>query len=149
MDLMNLLKVGATLIQNDSDKATSGLDIGDITTALSGLLGNSSGSGLDLSSIMSGLAQSGLSDTVGSWLGSGQNASISPNEVSNLLGEDKVAQFASQLGISKESAAGALAGILPEMVDKATQNEGSAVDDLLSQVGGAGNALNMLGKMFG
>jgi uncharacterized protein YidB (DUF937 family) len=149
MDLMNLLKVGATLIQNDSDKATSGLDIGDITTALSGLLGNSSGSGLDLSSIMSGLAQSGLSDTVGSWLGSGQNAPISPNEVSNLLGEDKVAQFASQLGISKESAAGALAGILPEMVDKATQNEGSAVDDLLSQVGGAGNALNMLGKMFG
>jgi uncharacterized protein YidB (DUF937 family) len=117
MDLMDLLKVGGSLIQGNSDDATTGLDVGDIANALGGLLGNSEG-GLDLGSLVGGLSQNGLGEIVGSWLGSGENASISMEQVTDLLGSDKIAEFASQLGLSTESAAGALADALPQVVDR-------------------------------
>ncbi len=148
MDLMDLLKVGGSLIQGNSDDATTGLDVGDIANALGGLLGNSEG-GLDLSSLVSGLSQNGLGEIVGSWLGNGENASISLDQVKDLLGSDKITEFASQLGLSEESAAGALADALPQVVDQATSGENSMVEEMLAKVGGAEGAMNMLGKMFG
>jgi len=39
MDFGDLLKMGADLIQNNSDEATTGLDTGAIGDALSGLFG--------------------------------------------------------------------------------------------------------------
>ncbi len=148
MDINDLLRMGGELIQNNSDDATTGLDIGDIAGALGGLLGDGEG-GLDLGSLVSGLSQNGLGEIVGSWLGSGENASISLDQVKDLLGSDKIAEFASQLGLSEESAAGALADALPQVIDQATTGENSMVDDLLEKVGGVGGAMNMLGKMFG
>ena len=148
MDLMDLLKVGGSLIQGNSDDATTGLDVGDIANALGRLLGNSEG-GLDLSSLVSGLASNGLGDIVGSWLGNGENAAISPDQITDLLGSDKISEFASSLGLSEESAKGALADALPQVIDQATSGEGGMLDDMLAQVGGAKGAMDMLGKMFG
>ncbi len=148
MELMDLLKMGASVIQGNSDDATTGLDIGDIANALGGLLGNNEG-GLDLSSLVGGLAQNGLGEIVGSWLGNGENAAISPDQITDLLGSDKISEFASNLGLSVDSAKGALADALPQVVDQATSGENSMVDDLLAQVGGAKGAMDMLGKMFG
>ncbi|RUM69983.1 MAG: hypothetical protein DSZ09_05020 [Sulfurovum sp.] len=147
MELMDLLKVGGTLIQGNSDDATTGLDTNDIAGALGGLLGNSEG-GLDLSSLIGGLSENGLGEVVGSWLGNGENASISIEQITDLLGSEKISEFASQLGLSEESAKGALADALPQVVDQATSGEGSMVEDLLAQVGGASGAMDMLGKMF-
>ena len=147
MDLNDLLRMGGELIQNNSDDATTGLDIGDIANALGGLLGNSEG-GLDLGSLVSSLSQNGLGEIVGSWLGEGENASISLDQVKDLLGSDKISEFASQLGLSEESAAGALADALPKVVDQATSGEDSMIGDLLAQVGGVSGAMDMMGKMF-
>ncbi len=148
MDLMDLLKVGGSLIQGNSDDATTDLDIGDIAGALGGLLGNSEG-GLDLGSLVGGLSQNGLGEIVGSWLGSGENSAISMEQVTDLLGSDKISEFASQLGLSTESAAGALADALPQVVDQATSGDSSIVEEMLAKVGGAEGAMGMLGKMFG
>lgn len=147
MDLMDLLKTGASLIQGNSDEATTGLDAGAITEALGGLLGNGEG-GLDLGSLVSGLSENGLGEIVGSWLGDGENAPISADQITDLLGADKISEFASNLGLSEESAKGALADALPKVIDQATSGEGSMLDSLLAQVGGAGGAMDMLGKMF-
>lgn len=147
MDLMNLLREGASLIQGNSDDATTGLDSNDIATALNGLISNNEG-GLDLSGLVGGLAQNGLGEIVGSWLGSGENQTISKSQVIDLLGAEKVSEFASRLGISMESAEGALSDVLPQVVDRATSGEGSIVDDMLGGVGGASGAMEMLGKMF-
>ena len=147
MDLNDLLRMGGELIQNNNDDATTGLDVGDIAGALSGLLGNSEG-GLDLGSLVSNLSENGLGEVVGSWLGEGENASISLDQVKDLLGSDKISEFASQLGLSEESAAGALADALPQVVDKATSGEDSMIGDLLAQVGGASGVMDMVGKMF-
>lgn len=147
MELMDLLKIGASMIQGNSDDATTGLDTDDIASALSNLIGNGEG-GLDLAALVGGLSQNGLGEIVGSWLGNGENKSISIDQITDLLGSEKVSEFASQLGISEESAKGALADSLPQVVDQATSGEGTIMDEMLAQVGGPQGAMDMLGKMF-
>ena len=147
MELTDLFKIGASLIQGNSDDATTGINTDDITSALSKLIGNGQGS-LDLGALVSGLSQNGLGEIVGSWLGNGENKSISMDQITDLLGSDKVSEFASELNISEESAKGALADSLPQVVDQATAGEGSIMDEMLAQVGGPQGAMEMLGKMF-
>jgi len=148
MELTDLLRMGASLIQGNSDDATTGLDTDTLSNALGGLLGNSEG-GLDLGALVGGLSQNGLGEIVGSWLGNGENVSISPDQITELLGSDKISEFASNLGLSLESAKGALADALPQVVDQATSGEGGMLDEMLANVGGAKGAMDMLGKMFG
>ena len=148
MELMDLLKMGASLIQGNSDDATTGLDTDALANALGGLIGNGEG-GLDLGAIVGGLSQNGLGEIVGSWLGNGENASISMDQITDLLGSDKISEFASNLGLSEESAKGALADALPQVIDQATSGEGGIMDEMLAQVGGPKGAMDMLGKMFG
>ncbi len=147
MELMDLLKVGASMIQGNSDDATTGLDVDDIANALSKLIGNGEG-GLDLGALVGGLSQNGLGEIVGSWLGNGENKSISSDQITELLGSDKISEFASQLGLSDESAKSALTDSLPQVVDQATSGEGTIMDEMLAQVGGPQGAMDMLSKMF-
>ncbi len=147
MDLTELLKMGADIIQGNSDDSTTGLDADSITNALNSLLGGENG--LDLSSIISNMTNGeGLSEVVGSWLGNGENMPISMDSITDLLGSDKISEFASNLGLSEESAKGALADALPNLVDQATSGENSLVDTMLEKVGGVDGAMDMLGKMF-
>ena len=148
MDMNDLFRMGAELIQNNSDDATTGLDMGDIANAIGGLLGNEEG-GIDLSGIMASLSENGLGEIVGSWLGNGENKAIDPEQVSALLGSDKVSAFAQQLGLEEGSALQALADALPNVIDKATSGDSSIVDQMLEGIGGAQGAMGMLGKMFG
>jgi uncharacterized protein YidB (DUF937 family) len=148
VDLTELLKMGASMIESNSDSATTGLDLGSVGDALGKLLGGGVDGGLDLSQLVSGLSENGLAGVVGSWLGSGENESISMDSISDLLGSDKISEFANSLGLSEDSAKGALADALPNIVDKATSGEGSILDEMLSNVGGVNGAMDMLGKMF-
>lgn len=144
MELMDILKMGATLIEGNNDDATTGLDIEKIANAMKGLIANSDGS-LDLAVIVGNLSRNGLGEIVGSWLGMGENKEISPEDVNVLLGDEKIDAFAAELGLDRESAKSALADALPQVVDKATSDENNIVDQML---GGSGNAMEMLSKMF-
>ncbi|UPT77072.1 YidB family protein [Sulfurovum sp. XGS-02] len=147
MELMDLLKVAASMIQGNGDEATAGLDAEDIANALNTLVGNGQG-GLDLVKFVGGLSQNGLGEIVGSWLGNGENRPISLEQITTLLGADNIDTFASDLGISQESAAGALADVIPKVVDMATRGEATVMDEMLSNAGGPNGAMEMLGKMF-
>ncbi len=147
MELLDILKTGASLIQNNSDTTTSGLDRDDISNALSGLLDDGRG-GIDLGSLVSSFSANGLSDIVGSWLGSGENQSISMDQITDLISSQKISEFASTLGLSEESAKGAIADALPQVVDQATRGEDDIISSMLKQVGGTEGAMNMLGKIF-
>ncbi len=154
MDLNSLLSIGASLIQGNSDDATSGLDTNAVTDALSGLLGGGEGGGLDLNAIMGNLIGSenagGLMETVSSWIGDGENAAIDPNQIGELLGSDKISAFADKLGLDMDSAKQALADALPEVVNQATpEGDGGMLDGLLSSVGGTEGAMGIVGKLFG
>ncbi len=147
MQITDLLKVGAALIQGNSDDTTTGLNVDDITKALDALVGDGQG-GVNLLPFVSGLGENGLGAIVGSWLGNGENTSISMEQITELLGSEKVSEFASSLGLSEESAQNALSEVIPKVVDTATSGEGGIMDEMLAQVGGPQGAMEMLGKMF-
>ena len=88
--------------------------------------------------------QNGLGDVAGSWIGTGSNLNISPEQISQVLGSGPVADFARKLGVSPEQASETLAGLLPEAIDRLTPG-GSAdgADDLLDKLPGG------LGDMIG
>ena len=69
----------------------------------------------------------GLGDVVGSWIGKGANAGVSPEQISQVLGRGPIAEFARRLGVSPEQASETLAGLLPEAVDRLTP--GGRVED--------------------
>jgi len=148
MDIGQLLQVGAEMIRNNSDEATTHLESGAVMEALQGILGGEGGS-LDLSALVQKFAGGDLAEAVQSWLGDGENAPLEPEQVESVLGEEQVTAFAEKLGISHDSARQALADAIPEVVDKATPAGSDMLSSLLDQVGGVEGALGMLGKMFG
>jgi len=70
----------------------------------------------------------GLADVAGSWVGKGENQSVSPDQVTQALGHDAVAQVAAQTGLSHDEAASAISQVLPAVVDHVTP-DGTVPDD--------------------
>ena len=68
-----------------------------------------------------------------SWVGTGQNHPITPEQVTQVLGHDQVQQLAQQAGVSHGDAAASLAQILPSLVDKLTPNGTSVGGNALQQ----------------
>jgi uncharacterized protein YidB (DUF937 family) len=66
------------------------------------------------------LQQSGLGDLAASWIGTGENKNINPEELANVLGKDQIAALAQQAGIPESQGASVLSQVLPAMVDKLT-----------------------------
>ena len=73
-----------------------------------------------ISGLLNNARSQGLEQTVQSWIGTGANGSVSAEQVENLIGQDRINQLASRVGISPDTARAALAHILPVIVDKAT-----------------------------
>ncbi len=141
---MDLMQIGVQLIQS---KLGNNVNDSGIADALGALLGGTSNSGgIDLAGIVNNMLTQGggLENIIGSWLGDGANESISAGQIKDILGGDKVAAFANQLGIDEDIAADSLAEAVPQMVDK-----GSTGGSLLDAVGGIDGALNLARKFFG
>ena len=149
MDFTDLLKMGASLIQNNDDESTTSIDVDKISDALGSIFSSKDGEGgLDLGNIISAVTNGNLGDIVSSWIGDGENKPIEPDSVVELLGEEKIEEFANKLGVSIESAKQALADALPEVVDKATSGDNNMLGDLLDKVGGIDGAMDLVGKLF-
>jgi len=131
-----------------------------VTSALGGAGGTSGGNPL-LEIVMqmlsnngqtgglAGLAQAfqdkGLGEQMASWISTGKNLPISPEQIRSVLGSGQLGQIASRLGMDEQQAAGGLADLLPQVIDKLTPNGHMPQgDDLLAQ------GLPLLkGKLFG
>ncbi len=148
MDLTEIFNTGADIIKGNSDENTTNLDSNAITNALSNIFGGKDGESIDLSSILSKISDGNFSETISSWIGNGENKPISTEGITELLGEDKISEFASNLGLNLDSAKKALADAIPNLVDKVTSGENSFINDMLEKVGGVDGAMNMIGKMF-
>lgn len=146
MDMGDLLKMGANaFIQSKlSGDNGSGLDLGSLTSALSGLTGGDSDGGFDIGSLLGKMQGGGMADIAQSWLGDGDNEPLEDNHITEMFGSDKISEFASQLGLSQEEAVGGLRDALPQIVDKA-----STGGSLLDSIGGISGAINIASKLFG
>jgi uncharacterized protein YidB (DUF937 family) len=83
---------------------------------LSGLLTQSGG----LQGLASKFSQSGQGNAFSSWVGLGENQSISTNQIQEALGSDQVKALASRMGVDPAVASNFLAEYLPKIVDKLT-----------------------------
>ena len=70
--------------------------------------------------MVSQFERNGLGATVKSWVGTGPNQPISPDEVQKALGPDLLRQLSEKSGLSMEDLAQRLAQVLPKAVDTLT-----------------------------
>jgi uncharacterized protein YidB (DUF937 family) len=74
----------------------------------------------NLQGIVNQLQQGGLGPQVQSWLGSGANLPVTPDQLRAALGSDHVRQLAQHFGIDPDAALKLLADHLPNAVDQAS-----------------------------
>ena len=66
--------------------------------------------------------QGGMGALVSSWVGNGENLPLSPDQVHQALGSERVQQIAEAAGISPDVAKSSIAQLLPGLVDHLTPN---------------------------
>lgn len=82
-----------------------------------GMLVNNAGG---ISGLVDKFNQSGLGDIAASWVGTGDNKPVSPDQIVEALGQDKVDELAKEAGIPEKKGAEVLSQVLPSVVDKMT-----------------------------
>ncbi len=103
------------------------------------LLGGQGG----LQNLISQFGAKGLGDVIGSWVSTGKNLPISPEQIKGVLGDDTVKNIASKLGIDSSDLTSQLSNLLPDVVDKLTPDSKVPEGDIMSK------GMDMLGGLFG
>jgi uncharacterized protein YidB (DUF937 family) len=80
------------------------------------------GAGGGLGGLIEQFQRSGMGDVVGSWVSTGENMPISPDQLGQVLGGDQISGMASKLGMDQGDLLGQLSQMLPQVVDKLTPN---------------------------
>lgn len=103
---------------------SAGGGLGDLLKGgLGGLLaGGAAGSVLSggLNDLLKQFQQNGQGEAAQSWIGTGPNKSISPNDLASALGADRINTLAEFSGMSRDDLLNGLSQQLPEVVDQLT-----------------------------
>ena len=113
MDMMDVVKAGLGGLSGAG---------GGQANALSAVLALLNGNAGGLGGLVQAFQSHGFGEVVGSWVSTGQNLPISPEQIARVLGSQQLSQFASQAGVSHDVAGQTLASLLPGVVDKLTPN---------------------------
>ena len=97
-----------------------------------GQSGGSAGGGL--AGLIEQFQRSGQGDVIDSWVGTGQNQAISPDQLGSVLGGDLLGQLTRQTGMGEGDLLGQLSQMLPQLVDRATP-EGRVPEGGLGDIG--------------
>lgn len=99
---------------------------GDPQSGLGGLLGGLGSGGLGgllgggLGELVESFRQQGQGDVAESWVGTGPNKPIAPDQLEQAIGPEVLATLTQQTGLSREELLSRLTTLLPETVDKVT-----------------------------
>jgi len=128
-----------------SGKTDASGEANSLVGVLGGLLTQSGG----LQGLANKFSQSGCGGTFASWVGMGENQSISSDQIQKALGSQQVQALAAKMGIDPAQASNLLAEFLPKVVDKLTptgqvdptadhqQGLAALIPSLLQSVGGS------------
>jgi uncharacterized protein YidB (DUF937 family) len=70
--------------------------------------------------LLGAFEKSGLGGVASSWVGTGANQQVSPQQVQSGLGNQAIQDVAAKLGVSPDIASGVVAQLLPHVVDHLT-----------------------------
>jgi uncharacterized protein YidB (DUF937 family) len=96
---------------------------GGLGGLLGGFLGTRAAGGMlsgGLNDLLRQFRDAGHGDKAQSWIGNGTNQPISPGELEQVLGPDKIAWLVQETGLSREQLLAGLSHELPAAVDKLT-----------------------------
>jgi uncharacterized protein YidB (DUF937 family) len=103
---------------------------GSLVEGVMGLLTNRETGGLE--GLMQAFNQQGLGEVISSWVGTGNNAAITPEQIQEVLGSDVVQKLAENSGVSIDAVKAQLTELLPGLIDKLTPEgkipEGGLID---------------------
>jgi uncharacterized protein YidB (DUF937 family) len=99
---------------------------GGLGDLLGGLLGGGAGAGSairgGLGDLLNQFQQKGLGDAAHSWVGTGPNRAISPQDLENALGADTLNTLSQHTGMGHDALLNGLSRQLPRFVDQLTPN---------------------------
>lgn len=104
---------------------------------LGGLLGGLGGAGA-LGALVKQLQQSGYAKQVNSWVGTGENIPIAPQELESALGPEAVQALQDQTGMPKAALLSDLSTTLPEAVHELTPDGREPNDSDLEKIAAIG-----------
>lgn len=110
--------------------ATQETPTNPLTSAVLSMLTSQSGG---ISGLVQQFAAKGLGHVINSWISTGQNLPISPQQLQSVLGSEQVSAIAAKAGVSPETAQTGLAQILPQLIDGLTPNGEVPQGDLMSK----------------
>jgi uncharacterized protein YidB (DUF937 family) len=108
-------------VPNQGQARPAGLEgiLGNLTKAVGGGgLGSLLGGGLG--QLADQFKQNGHGETVESWVGSGANKSVAPNDLERAIGPDVLEDLSEQTGLSREELLSRLSRELPDAVNNYT-----------------------------
>lgn len=81
------------------------------------------GNDIDIGALIERIAMNGgnVVSLAISWLSDDSNQTLRADQLSSLLGEQKISAFSRALGLNKNEAANALASIIPQLIDQNSQ----------------------------
>lgn len=100
------------------DGLVGGLVGGEMATIVNHLIEQHGG----VQGIISQLQQQGFGETVQSWIGTGANQAISPAQIQQALGADRINSLAAKFGVNPQELSEKLSQALPQVIDKLTPN---------------------------
>jgi uncharacterized protein YidB (DUF937 family) len=89
-----------------------------------------------LGGLIGKFTSAGLGGKANSWVGSGENEALDPDEVEQALGADQLDKIASDAAMSRDEAKGGLASIIPGLVDKASPGGSLPTGDIAKSLRG-------------
>ena len=98
------------------DGVLGGIVGGGMVSVINGILEQHGG----VQGVVNQFEKNGLGATVQSWVGTGANVPISPDEVHRAIGPDLLQQLAAKVGMSVPDLTQKLSQILPQAVDHLT-----------------------------
>jgi uncharacterized protein YidB (DUF937 family) len=97
--------------------------------------GGQQGGGLGgLAGLAEQFQRGGLGDAMNSWIGTGANQPVSPDQLGGVLGGDLLSELTQRTGMGQGDLLGQLSQMLPQMVDRATP-EGRIPEGGLGDIG--------------
>jgi uncharacterized protein YidB (DUF937 family) len=79
-----------------------------------------SGAGGGLGALLEQMQRSGFGDQARSWVGKGQNMSISPDAIGQIFGQGGLDEIARHANLTPEQTSEGLSQLLPDVVDRVT-----------------------------
>ena len=94
---------------------------GALINIVAGMLANQ-GQGGGLAGLAEQFQRGGLGDVMNSWIGTGQNLPVSPDQLGGALGDDLLGSLTQSTGMNGGDLLGQLSQMLPQVVDQLTPN---------------------------